>query len=149
MRCLVVANRTLGGAQLLAAIGERLAADPGCSFHVLVPATPSRGIYEGVLAAYAGDLPDPASAAQAAERRLADVLTWLHAEGHQATGEIGDLDPLVAVEDVLAREHFDEIIVSTLPARVSRWLALDLANRVRRAVDVPVTHVEGPPAREG
>jgi hypothetical protein len=111
-----------------------------------VPATQTTGLYEDVLAAYAGDLPDHEAAVRSARRRLDQLLDWLRGSGHPADGEIGDVDPLAEIERVLAADRFDEIILSTLPAGASRWLALDLVHRVRRAVDVPVTHVEGPAA---
>jgi hypothetical protein len=51
-------------------------------------------------------------------------------------------DPLHAIESVLARQEFDEIILSTLPKHVSAWLHIDLPRRVARKFQGPVTHVE-------
>jgi hypothetical protein len=62
------------------------------------------------------------------------------AAGGQVEGRIGDADPFVAVRDTLEREPFDEVIVSTLPARVSHWLRRDLPSRVEH-LGVPVTVV--------
>jgi hypothetical protein len=56
-------------------------------------------------------------------------------------GQVGDRDPLRAVEDVLATGKFDEIIVSTLPRRISRWLHQDLPHRLEQKFGLPVTHV--------
>jgi hypothetical protein len=57
-------------------------------------------------------------------------------------GKIGDPDPVAAVQDAVNFKEFDEIIVSTLPKRKSRWLKLDLPHRVERSCGKPVTHIE-------
>ena len=58
-------------------------------------------------------------------------------------GVMGDPDPIRAVEDVLnSGVNFDEVVVATLPRHLSRWLELDLPNRVSRSTGLPVTHVE-------
>ena len=62
------------------------------------------------------------------------------AAGGHVEGRIGDTDPLVAVRETLEREPFDEVIVSTLPARVSHWLHRDLPSRVEQ-LGVAVTVV--------
>jgi hypothetical protein len=56
------------------------------------------------------------------------------------TGEVGDANPLAAIEDAIHLRGFDEIILSTLPWRVSRWLRVDLPSKVR-ALGLPVSHV--------
>jgi CBS domain-containing protein len=139
---LVVANQTLGGQSLNDAIAERVALGPS-RFHVLVPATPAHDLYRNVMHALEGELPDPVAATADAQRRLDATLESIRASGATADGEIGDPDPLGAIEAVLERHHFDEIIVSTLPRAVSRWLKLDLPARVGHAFDLPVTHVVG------
>jgi hypothetical protein len=53
---------------------------------------------------------------------------------------VGSHDPLAAVEDALNLHGFDEVIVSTLPARTSRWLHIDLPSKVA-GMGVPVTKV--------
>ena len=58
-------------------------------------------------------------------------------------GEVGDESPLAAIKDVLREKEFDEIIVSTLPPGISRWLGQDLVSRVERSFAIPVTHVIG------
>lgn len=58
---------------------------------------------------------------------------------------VGDPDPFAAVGDVLHAREFDEIVVSVLPRAISRWLALGLPARLRRAVDLPVTQVDARP----
>jgi H+/Cl- antiporter ClcA/CBS domain-containing protein len=138
---LVVANQTLGSEQLAQAIEERRARGP-CRFHVLVPATPQRDLYRQVVHALEGEVPDPAAARATAEARLQAELQRLQARGAAADGEVGVPDPLDAIRHALAQARVDEIIVSTLPAPISRWLGMDLPTNVANAVDVPVIHVE-------
>ena len=129
-RCLVVANQTLTGSHLIAEVLARSAREP-YEFHILVPASHhhNHGMWtEGDAVAHA-------------RAALANVLDHFGDAGVPASGEVGDEDPVLAVGDVLRREHFDEIIVSTLPPGVSRWLKRDLPRRLVRRYDVPVTHV--------
>jgi CBS domain-containing protein len=63
------------------------------------------------------------------------------AAGAPVTGEVGDADPVAAIADALAKDRFHEIIVSTLPRRVSKWLRVDLPSKAR-GFSLPVTHVE-------
>lgn len=131
MRYLVVANQTLGGDDLIARLREATAEGP-CDIHVLVPATadPTESFH------------DEASDRELARTRLAEALQRLGQLEAAVTGEVGDHRPVDAVGDVLRRsERFDRIIVSTLPAGLSRWLRLDAVSRIERAVDVPVEHV--------
>jgi len=62
------------------------------------------------------------------------------AAGAKVTGSVGDPEPLMAVHDAVNLGHYDEIIISTLPLGVSRWLKLDLISKAR-ALGLPVTHV--------
>ncbi len=64
-----------------------------------------------------------------------------HRLGAQVDGEVGDPRPDDAVQDVLRRESFDEIIVSTLPPRVSQWIGMDVVSRIGRISPVPLRHV--------
>lgn len=130
-RYLVVANQTLGGGHLLSLLRE-LAEQPSI-FHVLVPATPPPD-----------HLWTEGEAQVVARRRLEIALERFGNAGLNATGEIGDGRPLEAIDEVLAREPFDEIVVSTLPARLSTWLRLDLVHRVQAAFGLPVRHVIAP-----
>ena len=67
----------------------------------------------------------------------------LRAEGLEViAGKVGDPDPVAAVQDEVNFESYDEIVVSTLPGSISKWLKLDLPHRVERATGIPVTHVE-------
>jgi hypothetical protein len=63
------------------------------------------------------------------------------AAGSEVTGAVGDAEPLMAMQDAINLGSYDEIIVSTLPRRISRWLKLDLVSKAR-ALGLPVTHVE-------
>ena len=61
--------------------------------------------------------------------------------GAEVAGEIGSGDPLAAVLDVTRHQDFDEVIVSTLPSRISKWLRQDLPHKIEKHVTVPVTVV--------
>ena len=75
-------------------------------------------------------------------RRLQHELARLRDAGAEADGEV--VDPLrINAIKLASREEIDEIIVSTLPRRLSRWMAMDLPHRVRRA-NLPLTHISGP-----
>jgi hypothetical protein len=130
-RYLVVANQTLGGAHLLSLL--RSLAEQPSSFHVLVPATPpSDHVWtEG-------------EARAAARKHLDAALERFRSVGIEATGEVGDGRPLQAIDEVLAREPFDEIVLSTFPPGMSRWLRLDLPHRVAATYGLPVRHVIAP-----
>jgi hypothetical protein len=130
-RYLVIANRTLCEQHLLDELHRRRTAEPGCRFHLVVPAShPSGGFTDAQCQA-------------AAEERLAEALDTLAVGGIAATGEVGDANPVYAVGDVILRElgRFDEIILSTLPVGMSKWLAQNMVRRLKRATGLPVTHV--------
>ena len=85
-----------------------------------------------------------------ARAHLREALARLRDLGADAAGEVGVADPLEAIGVVLHRQEFDEVILSTLPERRSRWLATDLPSRIQRTYKLPVTQVTGPPhAPEG
>ncbi len=127
-RYLVVANQTLGGDPLLALL-RGFAKEPS-TFHVLVPASPP-----------VDHLWTEAEAISIARTRLETALERFRSVGIEATGEVGDGRPLQAIDDVLARDTFDAIVLSTLPPRLSKWLRLDLVHRVRTSFGLPVHHV--------
>ena len=76
-----------------------------------------------------------------AQAKLDAAVRKLTAAGVRAKGTVSVADPLRAVEEAMATGEFDEIIVSTLPARVSRWLHQDLPGRLEHKFHLPVTHV--------
>ena len=80
-------------------------------------------------------------AATTSESRLSQLMTQIRAYGGEAEGDIGDTDPVKAIEAVMTNGSFDEVIISTLPLGVSRWLGLDVPNRIERRFKVPVTTV--------
>ena len=121
-RILIVAHRTAGTPGLLSEVRRRAAREP-CRFVLLVP----RPYW------------DPETDEATLTLELAIPLLEEAAGGH-VNGLIGDADPFVAVRETLEREPFDEVIVSTLPARVSRWLHRDLPSRVEQ-LGMPVTVV--------
>jgi hypothetical protein len=76
--------------------------------------------------------------------RLQHELDRLREAGAEADGEVVEPVPLDAIRKLASREEADEVIVSTLPRRLSWWIAMDLPHRVRRATSLPVTHISGP-----
>jgi hypothetical protein len=130
-RVLVVANETVGGDELMSAIGE-IALAGKTRFHVVSPALNSR------LKTWTSD-EDPARAA--AEARLAATIARLASIGIEARGDVGDADPLVAVEDAVRLFHPNELVVSTHPEGRSNWLERGVVKALRERYDVPVTHV--------
>jgi hypothetical protein len=134
-RVLLVANRTAADAPLAEAVRERAGQSP-VVFHLVVPSTP-QGLHRVVDPEVAGrDL---------AAARLARALPILaEAAGQEVTGHVGDANPLCAVQDALNLQLFHEIILSTLPWRVSQWLRVDLPSKIR-ALGVPVLHVQQHP----
>ena len=76
-----------------------------------------------------------------AQDRLDRALARFRGLGAEVEGEVGDKDPILAIDDVLRHAEFDEIILSTLPPGISKWLKLDLPSRVAGHVNIPVTHL--------
>ena len=127
-RILVVANRTLCEQHLLDELRRRRAGG-AVTFHFVVPAThPSGWTWT------------ESQAELEARARLEALVDTLAVAGIGATGEIGDASPVAAVTDVLRREPFDELIISTLPVGLSRWLSQNVVRRLR-STGLPVTHV--------
>ena len=130
-RVLVVANRTAESPELLEAL-KRRAADGGCVFTLLVPATP-HGI------SWAADM---FAGQEEAEGHRAAFLDELRSEGLDVNdAKVGDADPLAAISDECNAREYDELIVSTLPLHVSKWLKVDLPHKAEHATGLPVTHV--------
>ncbi len=117
---LIVANRTAATPPLLREVRERAERGP-CRFTLLVP----RAFWDADT--------------EESEVTLELAIPLLEeAAGGQVEGLIGPNDPFVAVSDALQRDAYDEVIISTLPTRVSHWLRLDLPARVER-LGIPVT----------
>ena len=142
-RILVVANQTVGGAQFTKIIEQRVA-EADCAFYVVVPATAvSDQIVSPGGPASSTKAPSPREHARAvAEQRLDAALAAIRGAGGEADGEVGEPDPLEAVRDVIGQHKVDEVIVSTLPLGLSKWLRRNLPRQVERLTGLPVTHVE-------
>lgn len=126
-RVLIVAYKTAATPTLIEAVRARAGRGP-CHFTLLVP----RPYWD----------PDTEEATLTLELAipLLDEATGTHVQG-----AVGASDPYEAVKELFDRERFDEVIVSTLPERVSRWLRRDLPHRVEQ-LGVPVTVVTPPPS---
>ena len=131
-RYLVVAHRTLAGPSLLELLTQ-LAAHGPTEFHIVVPAEPP-----------ANHAWTEAEARGAAQARLDRAMERLSTVQATFTTEIGDPNPLLAVEDVLLRDaDFEAIVVSTLPPGLSRWLKRDLTHQLEERTGMRVIHVVG------
>jgi hypothetical protein len=114
---LVIANQTIVGGPLLEAVRER-ARTTASEFTLVAPA----------------DQPG-------VQRRLERALAVLREAGVEATGHIGDPDPVTAALNAVHEERVDEIIVSTFPEATSGWLRRDVVTRIKKVADLPVQHV--------
>ncbi len=127
---LVVANEALSGEALceriLGADHERVEVD------VLAPVLASR-LHQGV-----SDIDHEFAQARA---RLKRSLAWPHEHGIVARGEVGDPSATTAIEDELRGFGADEVIVVTHPRERESWQEHGELERLRRELDVPVTHV--------
>jgi GABA permease len=130
-RVLVVANETVGGEELLSTIST-LALSQQTRFLVVCPALNSR------LKTYTSD-EDPAR--EAAQQRLDVTLARLASVGIEASGVVGDGDPVVALDDAVRTFGPNEIVISTHPPGRSNWLEKGVVDSVRARYDIPVTHV--------
>jgi hypothetical protein len=130
-RILVVAHRTAATQALIEAVRERAARGP-CSFTLLVPNT-AHGLHRVV---------DPEDQEAGEAQTVLDLALPLleDAAGAPVEGMIGDPEPLNAIQDAVNVHGFDEIIISTLPKRVSRWLKLDLPSKLN-GLGLPITTV--------
>jgi hypothetical protein len=130
-RVLVVAHKTAATPALIAAVRER-AARGAASFTLLVP-NAAHGLHKVVDA----EDQDHTEAEQILE--LAVPLLE-EAAGGPVEGKVGDANPLDAIQDEVNATGYDEIIISTLPTRVSRWMKLDLPSKIT-GLGLPVTTV--------
>jgi hypothetical protein len=126
-RVLVLANRTADSPRLREALLDRRGRGP-ISVTLLVPA--------------AWEAQDPHGGMETGRRRVRAALENLRDTGLEVQCRVGDPDPITALREAWDPDRFDEIIVSTLPSRVSKWLQIDLPRRAGRITGVPVTHVE-------
>jgi hypothetical protein len=118
---LVLANQTIVGELLLEAIRERARTGPA-EFTLIAPAE-----------------------TEGAEERLATALARLREAGVEASGHIGDPDPVTAAVNAAHDEPLDEVIVSTLPRATSGWLRRQVVERISEGTKLPVKHIEVEP----
>jgi hypothetical protein len=131
-RYLVVAHRTLSGPLLMEHL-EQLASHGPTAFHVVAPAEPP-GNHAWT----------ESESRRTARTRLDQALARFAHVDAEFTSEVGDVDPLIAVDDVLLRDGgFDAIIVSTLPPGPSRWLQRDVPHQLEERTGLRVIHVVG------
>jgi GABA permease len=130
-RVLVLANETVGGPELLQELRGRA---QGRHTRVLVVA-PVPG---SKIAPWTGD---GGNAREVAQQRLDDSVASMRAAGLDANGEIGEIDPVQAVEDAIRTFAPDELIVSTHPEGRSTWLEQGLPARLAERFELPLTHV--------
>jgi hypothetical protein len=122
---LVVANVTATSGELVGALKER-AEGQAARFTLIIPATGGHA---------------------AAHARLAEALKHLREHGLEVDGSVGHSDPVVAVIEAWDPKRYDEIIVSTLPAEISRWLHAGLPHRIEKLTGAAVRHVVSRPLR--
>jgi hypothetical protein len=136
-RVLVVAHRTAATPALLEAVASRAEHGP-VAFTLLVPNS-AHGLHRVV---------DPEDTDDSEAQMVLELALPLleRAAGGHVEGRIGDHNPYDAVSDAINLDGYDEIIVSTLPARASRWLRSDLPSKLK-ALGLPVTTVVAPGAR--
>ena len=130
-KVLVVANKTAATPALIEAVRERAARGPA-TFTLLVPNT-AHGLHRLVDPEDQGD-----TEAQTTIELAVPLLE--KAAGGPVESMIGDPEPLAAIQDAINIHGFDELIISTLPQRVSKWLKLDLPSKVA-GLGLPVTTV--------
>jgi hypothetical protein len=136
-KVLIVATRTAACPELVDVLTRRAAESPA-TFTLLVPATPHGWAW----------LADMYSGGVDAERYLEAAVERYRAAGLELAGaRLGDPDPLAAVMDAAHFDTFDEVVVSTLPRHLSRWLHVSLPHRVGAVTGLPVTHVMGSQTR--
>jgi len=137
-RVLVVANKTAATPALIDAVRER-AARGGCEFTLLVP-NATHGLHK---------LVDPEDQSESeAETTIELAIPLLEeAAGVPVDAMVGVPEPLAAIQDAINLHGFDELIISTLPTRVSKWLKLDLPSKAA-GLGLPVTTVTAPSRAE-
>lgn len=130
-RVLVIAHKTAATQPLLDAVRERAQRGPA-TFTLLVP-NPAPGLHKVV---------DPEDQGGGAAKAVVDqaVPALSDAAGARVEGIVGSSDPIAAVEDAINLRGFDEVIISTLPSKLSHWLKLDLPSKIT-GMGLPVTTV--------
>jgi len=99
------------------------------AFTILVPATSAAGGHA------------------AAQEQLEAAVACLRRSGLEASGSVGDRDPIVAISEAWDPRHYDEIVMSTLPIGASKWLRAGLPERISKLTGTLVTHIVSEPPR--
>jgi flavin-binding protein dodecin len=150
---LVVANRTLGGEALAQRLRELIDAGPPARFYVLAPVPTQPVIPEEIGGAMGGiamiDVETQGQLEEQARARVDTLLGWFAARGIEAEGTTVLGDPVGAIGRMVRAYEIDEVLVSTLPSRISRWLRVDFVRRIERRVDVPVHTIVSADVDEG
>jgi hypothetical protein len=130
-RVLVVAHRTAATPALIDAVRERARQGP-CTFTLLVPLA-AHGLHKVI---------DPEDVDDSESQAVLDLAVPLleEAAGGPIEANIGDPNPMNAIQDAINLQGYDEVIISTLSPKVSKWLKLDLPSKVR-GLGLPVTQV--------
>ena len=128
---LVVANRTAECEELQQALMDR-AAKGDARFTLVVPS--AHGFAKAA---------DPAEGIPEAQHHVDNAVKKLREAGLEVEARLGDPDPVAAVQDAHNAGSYDEVIVSTLPTHLSKWLRVDLPRKAAHATGLPVTHVVG------
>jgi hypothetical protein len=131
-RVLVVAHKTAATPALIEAVRDR-AARGAAKFTLLVP-----NATHGLEAILDSGNHDQTTEAQQIIELAVPLLE--EAAGGPVEGMVGDPSPMNAIQDAINIRGFDEVIISTLPARVSKWLKLDLPSKIT-GLGLPVTTV--------
>ena len=131
LRVLVIANETVGGTALLDVLRRKA---EGVREHVLVVTPALNSLVRHWTS-------DDDGARAAAQERLDASLAQLARDGIDARGEVGDGDPLQAIDDSLRMFGADEIVISTHPEGRSNWLERGVVSGARSRFDVPIRHV--------
>lgn len=125
---LVIANVTATSTELVGALTAHAEREP-VAFTLIVPANPLAG---GRAAAHA---------------QLGAAIELLRARGLEVAGSVGASDAIIAVSDEWDPRRYDEIVVCTLPMRVSKWLRAGLPERIEHLTGARVTHVVAEPPK--
>ncbi len=130
-RVLIVAHRTAATPALIEEVRDR-AGRGDCEFTLLVP-NPTHGLHRLVD-------PEDVGEGEALDTLELALPLLSDAAGSEVKGLVGSSEALAAIQDAVNMHGFDEIIISTLPARVSRWARLDLPHKAA-GLGLPVTTV--------
>jgi hypothetical protein len=132
-KILVIANETCASRGVCEEVRYR-AGGAGAEVLVVAPAT-ARSRLEHWLTR------DTEANRVAAEARVAASVAALREAGLDARGEVGDADPLQALDDALRVFSPDEVVISTHPPDRSNWLERRVVERARERYRVPITHI--------